>query len=52
MMGWDKLTLLSAEDGVPVTSTQFNKCNPMAPVLVEDFNGDGWNDVILVCQDK
>ena len=52
LMGWDALTLLSAEDGVTVTTMVFHDCNPVAPVLVEDFNGDGWNDVVLMCQDK
>ncbi len=51
-MGWDALTLLSAEEGVTVTTMVFHDCNPVAPVLVEDFNGDGWNDVVLMCQDK
>jgi len=51
-MGWDTLTLLSSEDGAMVTSTKFHECNPVAPLLARDFNGDGLNDVVLVCQDK
>ncbi len=52
IMGWDVLTLLSGETGLPVTSVMLQDCHPVAPPQVVDFTGDGWNDVIVTCPDK
>lgn len=51
-MGWDVLTLLSGEDGVPRSAIRLQNCQPVAPLLVVDFTGDGWNDIIVTCPDK
>ena len=52
VMGWNTLTLLSGEDGVSVSTIHLGNCQSVAPVLIEDFTGDGWNDVIITCSDK
>ena len=48
-MGWNILTLLSGDEGVPVSSIRLKDCKPVAPLQVVDFTGDGWNDIIVSC---
>ena len=52
VVGWNKLTLLSGEDGQAIITLHLQDCHPVAPVLVQDFTGDGWNDDIITCSDK
>ena len=51
IMGWDILTLLSGADGGVLSTVKLPKCHPVAPLVVADFTGDGWNDIIVTCPD-
>ena len=51
MAGWNVLVLLSGEDGTMAASLWTN-CQPVAPIVVDDFTGDGLNDLIVTCSDK
>lgn len=51
MSGWNVMALLSADDG-SISATLFSNCQPVAPLVVTDFTGDGLNDVIVICANK
>ncbi|XP_072169576.1 uncharacterized protein [Diadema setosum] len=46
--GWDSLVLLSLETGA-ILAEHSLPCQPTAPLIVGDFNNDGWNDVVVQC---
>ena len=48
LVGWDHLDILSLEDGHQIAHHSL-PCQPTAPLVIGDFNSDGYNDVILQC---
>ena len=51
VVGWTVVVLLSGEDGT-VTASLWSNCQPVAPLVIADFTGDGLNDIIITCADK
>ncbi|CAE1331260.1 unnamed protein product [Acanthosepion pharaonis] len=49
LAGWRKLVLLDLKEGTLLASHTL-PCHPTAPLVVGDFNNDGWNDFILTCK--
>ena len=51
VVGWSVFVLLSGDDGT-VTASVWSICQPLAPLVIADFTGDGLNDIIVTCADK
>ncbi|GAB1601233.1 uncharacterized protein LOC115216796 [Argonauta hians] len=47
--GWQRLTLLDLKEGT-ILASHSTPCHPTAPLVVGDFNNDGWKDIILTCK--
>ncbi|CAI9728019.1 Hypothetical predicted protein [Octopus vulgaris] len=47
--GWKRLTLLDLKEGT-ILASHSTPCHPTAPLVIGDFNNDGWKDIILTCK--
>ncbi|XP_070575140.1 uncharacterized protein [Ptychodera flava] len=49
LTGWEYIVLVSLKDG-RILAEHTLPCQPSAPVIIGDFDNNGWNDVIVQCQ--